>query len=87
MDIIVKNIRVELEETTNTYEDVVTRRKGKRRLDSLRTPDFLAKLQKKLKDRITDVFNKSPREQIKLICTRFRPRLEKVVQIECAYFE
>lgn len=40
-----------------------------------------------LKDRITVVFNKLPREQVKLACARFRPRLEKVVEVEGAYFE
>ena len=33
-----------------------------------------------LKDQITIMFNKFPREQVKLACTRFRPRLEKVIK-------
>ena len=40
-----------------------------------------------LKDQITVVFNKLPREQGKCACDRFRPRLEKVVEAEGAYFK
>ena len=40
-----------------------------------------------LKDQITIMFNNLPREQVKLACTRFRPRLEKVVKSKGAYFE
>ena len=42
----VKTIRSELEESNNDYEKVVERKKGKRRSDSLRTPEFVEKLQK-----------------------------------------
>ncbi|QQP49659.1 Uncharacterized protein FKW44_010409 [Caligus rogercresseyi] len=42
----VKTIRSELEESNNEYEKVVERMKGKRRSDSLRTPEFVEKLQK-----------------------------------------
>ena len=40
-----------------------------------------------LKDQTTKVVNKLPREQVRLDCTRFRHRLEKVVEVEGAYFE
>ena len=40
-----------------------------------------------LKDQITVVFNKLPREKGKCACDRFRPRLEKVVEAEGAYFK
>ena len=39
------------------------------------------------KYRITVVFNKLPRDQVRLACKRFRARLEKVVEVEGAYFE
>ncbi|QQP36730.1 Uncharacterized protein FKW44_021914 [Caligus rogercresseyi] len=44
----VKSIRSELEESNNDYEKVVERKKGKRRSDFLRTPEFVEKLQKKV---------------------------------------
>ncbi|QQP53493.1 Hypothetical protein FKW44_005997, partial [Caligus rogercresseyi] len=43
----VKNIRAELEEINNANKDVVIRKKGKRRSDSLKTPDFISKLQRR----------------------------------------
>ncbi|QQP50255.1 Hypothetical protein FKW44_011198 [Caligus rogercresseyi] len=46
----VKSIRSELEESNNDYEKVVERKKGKRRFDSLRTPEFVEKLQKKVQE-------------------------------------
>ena len=39
------------------------------------------------KYRITVVFNKLPGDQVRLACKRFRARLEKVVEVEGAYFE
>ena len=39
-----------------------------------------------LKNWIIVVFNKLPREQVKLACNRFRLRLEKVIEVELAYF-
>ncbi|QQP40452.1 Uncharacterized protein FKW44_014491 [Caligus rogercresseyi] len=46
----VKSIRSELEESNNNYEKVVERKKGKRRSDFLRTPEFVEKLQKKVQE-------------------------------------
>ena len=40
-----------------------------------------------LKDQTTEVVNMLPMEQVRLACTRFRHRQEKVVQVEDAYFE
>ncbi|QQP54659.1 Uncharacterized protein FKW44_007563, partial [Caligus rogercresseyi] len=47
-----KSIKSELEESNNDYEKVVERKKGKRRSDSLRTPEFVEKLQKKLAEEL-----------------------------------
>ena len=46
----VKSIRSELEESNSEYKKVVERKKGKRRSDSLRTPEFVEKLQKKVQE-------------------------------------
>ncbi|QQP55090.1 Uncharacterized protein FKW44_008157, partial [Caligus rogercresseyi] len=43
----VKNIRAELEETKNAYEDVISEKKAKSRTHSLRIPDFITKLQRR----------------------------------------
>ena len=40
-----------------------------------------------LKNFIITLFKELPREQVKLACARFRPRLEKVVKVEAAYFK
>ena len=39
------------------------------------------------KEQITVVFNKLPRERVKLTCAQFRPGLEKVIEVEGAYFK
>ena len=43
----IKTIRAELKETNNDYKDVVDRKKGK---SSVRTPDFIKKLKKKVEE-------------------------------------
>ena len=58
----VKKVRAELKDSNNDYVNVVDRKRGKRRSDCLRTPDFVEKVQKKVDDDPTKSANKLAEE-------------------------